>query len=74
MGSDEADKTKRVISKNLKRFRLKCRLKQSEIAKKAGINSNLYAKAERGEILPGVVTLSKLAKALGIALDDITSV
>jgi transcriptional regulator with XRE-family HTH domain len=41
-------------------------LTQAQVAKKAGINANAYAKIERGESNSRPVTLKKIAKALEI--------
>lgn len=58
--------TLNVVAENLKSERLSKNLTQLEVAKRAGINSNYYAKIERGEASLSVITLLKLAKALGV--------
>ncbi len=47
---------------------------QEELAKKAGIDSNSYAKVERGESRPYGVTLVKIIRALGVKSSDILPV
>ena len=47
---------------------------EEELAKKAGINANFYAKVERGKAKPSGVTLTKIIKALGLKSTDILSV
>lgn len=49
-------------------------LTQAEVAKKAGIHSNSYAKIERGVSSPKGVSLTKIAKALGIKASEILPV
>jgi HTH-type transcriptional regulator/antitoxin HipB len=46
-------------------------LTQLQLAKKAGIYPNTYAKIERGEQDPSFATVKKLAKALDLDLKDI---
>lgn len=65
------DKTSKKIAHNLKQVRLKKGLTQAALAKKAGMNSNYYAKIERSEIKPSVSTLEKIIKALGTTSSDI---
>ncbi len=62
------------MAAKIKAARLKKGLMQTEVAKKAGLNSNFYAKVERGEAKPSGVTLTKIIKALGVKSSDILSV
>jgi transcriptional regulator with XRE-family HTH domain len=50
----------------LKEARLKKDLTQTEVADKAGIHPNTYAKIERGENKPSSDSIKKLIKVLGI--------
>ena len=59
------------IAQNIKKARLEKGLTQETLAKKAGINSNYYAKVERGEINPSLETISKILKALDIKSSDV---
>ena len=59
------------IAQNIKKARLEKGLTQETLAKKAGINSNYYAKVERGELNPSLETISKILKALGIKSSDV---
>ena len=63
--------TNKVIGNKLKKARLKLRLRQVDLAKKAKINSNYYAKVERGEAIPTLTTLKKILKALGVNSSEI---
>lgn len=63
--------TNKQISDKFRKTRLKLGLTQSEFAKKADLNSNYYAKVERGEINPTITTLKKIVKALGIKSSEV---
>ena len=65
------DKTTMQIAMKLKQVRLKKNLTQLDLAEKAGVSVNNYAKIERGEIRPSVKTLEKVIKALGIESSSI---
>jgi transcriptional regulator with XRE-family HTH domain len=67
------DETTKQIANNLKQIRLKKGLTQFTLAEEAGINSNYYAKIERGEIKLNVSTLKKISKALKVKSTDILS-
>lgn len=62
------------IASKIKEARLNKDLKQMEVAQKAELNPNYYAKVERGEAKPSVLTLTKILKALGIKSSDILSI
>ncbi|MFH1990662.1 MAG: helix-turn-helix transcriptional regulator [Patescibacteria group bacterium] len=60
------------LSKNLKKLREKRGLSQDRLAKLADIANNTIIKIEQGEnINPRLDTLKKIAKALGIKVDDL---
>lgn len=65
------DKTTKQIIEKIKSLRLKNNMTQSELAIKAGLNPNSYAKIERGERSPSVKTIEKLSKVLGVKSSDI---
>lgn len=44
-------------------------LTQADAAERVGINSEFYARIERGQTLPSVPTLAALADALGVSAD-----
>lgn len=60
-----------TIGDKLKAARLEKDLTQLDVAKKAGINGNYYAKVERGEASLSVITLLKLVKVLDLESSDI---
>jgi len=46
-------------------------MKQVDVADKAGLNSNYYARVERGEAIPTVVTLKKILTALKVKSSEV---
>jgi transcriptional regulator with XRE-family HTH domain len=62
---------KDTIAKNLSKARKESRYTQKEVAKKAGLNMNYYAKVERGTSTPSLKTLKKIAKAFKVTATDI---
>jgi transcriptional regulator with XRE-family HTH domain len=65
------DRTSQLIAARLKSARLQKGLTQVELAQKAGINDNYYAKIERSDLKPSVETLEKIIKALGVKSSEI---
>ncbi len=59
------------ISSNLSRIRKQQRYTQRAVAELAGLNPNYYAKVERGDGMPSLKTIHKLAKALEVTATDI---
>ncbi len=60
------------MAKNkIKEIREQKELTQEEVAKKAGIFANYYAKIERGTINTSIKKATKIAKALGVDVSDI---
>lgn len=63
MGSQED------IGKKIKEIRQRSEMTQLEVAEKAGIHVNYYARIERGEIVPSWKILDKLAKIFKVDLN-----
>jgi len=59
------------IGNELKIARKKLKLKQSDVAKKADISVNYYARIERDEENPTLETVEKIFKALKVKSTDI---
>jgi len=59
------------IPDNLSRIRREQRYTQKELATKAGLNPNYYAKVERGDGIPSLKTLYKVARALDVSITEI---
>jgi len=63
---------KSIISKNIKNLRKQRGLSQDKLSKLADISHNTIIKIESGAIQsPTMDTASKIAKALGVSLDDL---
>ena len=60
-----------TIANNLSKYRKQLRYTQKEMAEKAYLNMNYYAKVERGEAIPSLKTIKKLAKAFKVTATDI---
>jgi transcriptional regulator with XRE-family HTH domain len=60
------EESSKQIAKKLKSIRRSQGLTQADVASKAGISTNYYARVERGEVRLSVETLIKIAKALKI--------
>ncbi len=58
-----------IFGRNLKFYRLKMKITQTNLAEKAGIGQVSIANYERGTRFPGEETLIKLAASLGLPLD-----
>ena len=62
----------KIISKNIKRLRAKLGLTQDDLAKKADIKYTTLMKIESGTVnKPSVQTMAKIAKALGVSIEDL---
>ena len=63
-----------MLSENIKKYRNKLGLTQEALARKADISYNTIIKLESEGITdPRMKTLKKLAKALNVSLDTLTS-
>lgn len=71
MNSSHDEKTIKDLAKKLKKAREKQNLTQAELAEKAGLHVNYYARVERGEVNPSYDTVYKLIKALKVKSSDI---
>jgi transcriptional regulator with XRE-family HTH domain len=62
----------KIISENIKKLRNKLGLTQDDLAKKADIKYTILMKVESGAInKPNVQTMAKIAKALGVNIEDL---
>ena len=63
---------KTTIAKNIKKLRKQLGLSQDKLSKLADISHNTIIKIESGAIQsPTMDTAQKIAKALGVSLDDL---
>jgi transcriptional regulator with XRE-family HTH domain len=63
------DATIQKIVEQLKKIRLDKGLTQAEVAQRAEINANTYAKIERGEQTPPIPMLVRIGDAMGVEVD-----
>lgn len=59
------------IGQVLRAARARTNLTQAQVAKRAGTNTNYYAKLERGEAIPSLMMLEKIVKTLGVKSSDV---
>lgn len=59
------------IGNALQAARARKDLTQAEVARRAGTNTNYYAKLERGEAVPSLMMLEKIIKALKTDSSDV---
>ena len=64
-------KTQSKIGNNIRLARQKMGLTQNDVAKKADVSVNYYARIERGEVNPSVDTLKAIFTALNVKSSDI---
>ena len=61
-----------TIAKNIKKYRLKKGISQDKLSKLADVTYNTIIKIESGaNVNPTIETLSKIAKALNVGVDDL---
>ena len=53
--------------------RLSLKLTQADVAERAGLSLEFYARIERGHSMPSAPTLFTLARQLGISLDQVVA-
>ena len=63
--------TGKKIGEKIKEIREKAKLTQVQVAQKAGIHVNYFARLERGEVNPSVEIVQNIAKALKVKSGDI---
>ena len=57
------------IGRNIRKYRLERKLKQDELAEKAGLSSNYIGMVERGEKVPSIETLISILNSLDVSAD-----
>jgi len=63
---------KSTIANNIKKYRQKLGISQDRLSKMADVTYNTIIKIESGSSQnPTIDTLSKIAKALGVSVDDL---
>ena len=57
------------IGRNIRKYRTEHKLKQDELAEKAGLSSNYIGMVERGEKIPSLESLINILNSLEISAD-----
>ena len=63
--------SQKELGRKIKKARLRSDLTQAEVAEKAGIHTNYFARIERGEENPSIDIVESIAKALKVKSSDI---
>lgn len=71
MVSKDPKKSRKELGEKLRAVREKKELTQAEVAEKAEVHVNYYARIERGEENPSFEKLQSIMKALGLKSLDI---
>ena len=58
-----------TIGKNIRKYRLKKKLRQEDLAEKTGLTTNYIGMVERGEKIPSLETFIKILNALEVSSD-----
>jgi transcriptional regulator with XRE-family HTH domain len=56
---------------NLKKIRTKKKISQGDIAKELGVSRGFISTIENGKTNPTLATITKLAKAVGVSVNDL---
>jgi transcriptional regulator with XRE-family HTH domain len=72
MASKKSDSTRKELGSKLKEARKKVGLTQAEVAEAAEVNTNYYARIERGEENPSFEKLNRIMKVLKMKTLDVS--
>jgi len=59
------------LGENLKKIRIEKNITQTELAKKLGSDKSFVSTIENGKTNPTLSTISSLAQALGVSIDEL---
>ena len=59
------------LGQNMKRIRLSKQMSQGDICRKLGVDRSYISNVESGNKNPTLSTITKLAEALGVSVDEI---
>lgn len=62
-----------TIGNNIREYRLMKKLRQEDLAEKAGLTANYIGMVERGEKIPSLETFIKILNTLGVSADMVLS-
>lgn len=59
------------MKNNLQKIRWEKNLSQKTLSQKSGVSQSVISSVENGLTIPNLITALRLAKALGVAVEDI---
>ena len=62
-----------TLGKNIAHHRKSLKLSKAKLATIAGMSSNHLWCIESGRVVPGIITLARLAAALGVPIDELAN-
>lgn len=62
-----------TIGNNIRKYRLMKKLRQEDLAEKAGLTANYIGMVERGEKIPSLEKFIKILNTLGVSADMVLS-
>ena len=62
-----------TIGNNIRKYRLMKKLRQEDLAEKAGLTANYIGMVERAEKIPSLETFIKILNTLGVSADMVLS-
>lgn len=62
-----------TIGNNIRKYRLMKKLRQEDLAEKAGLTANYIGMVERGEKIPSLEIFIKILNTLGVSADMVLS-
>lgn len=65
------NKSAKKLGANMKRIRLEKQMTQGDICRKLGVDRSYISNVESGNKNPTLSTITKLAKALGVTVDEL---
>ncbi len=69
----ESEGLRKTLAKNLVKYRKANKLTQMELAQKLSYSDKNISRWERGELIPDVINLKKIADLYGLKVDDLIS-
>jgi transcriptional regulator with XRE-family HTH domain len=60
-----------MLGNNLAEYRKKLKISQRELGRRSGVSGQMISKIENDNTIPSFTTLSKIADALGITLNEL---
>ncbi len=65
------DKSAKKLGSNMKRIRLEKGMSQGDICRRLGVDRSYISNVESGKKNPTLLTITKLAKALGVSVGEL---